>query len=949
MSSAKKIKHSEEPFKNGIEVLPNTDNMDKCSLLSGIYYRRVIYTELGLCDADVTFEIETPELDMPGKIQMPLISEDKVGNIVFTPCNLKRELWQIQDAKTKRPKTHTYSITRYAEPDEHNGQRYSFPSASLFPAQMPMICPKTILAFEQKSKIKTLIITEGYKKAWAASIHCHWHCIGISSITHGTDKQIGAMYDDVMQLIKICQIERVVILFDGDAVKCKPEHVSEQRDLSWRAKTFIAEIVRMRDCLSDSSCELYFAYINSDVCEGAKGLDDMIIWAKQTDLLEAVCGDFEKYNGKGHYIIKTNITHSTNSLKKTFGLDDVQAYYNMNASTIGQQEFLFAKQKWQYDELRQTLIKIELDYHEEIRRSYGLPPKLPIEQIDCFKAYDFYCNNNCLFAIRRNQQGYSFVQISNFKLESLYLIKGVKRIFKITNELNQEETIELQITDMQSKNNLSAATANYGNFVFWGNAMDLANLQRYLFSKETPSLEIARLGHHANGFWTWCNGIWDYAEKRFLNVDDHGMVAHGDSSKRWYYIPASTSNEATMEDWGSLTKFKYESGTITFADWADLYYQAYGDNGMVGIAFLIMTCFRDIVIAQTRCSPMLFLFGQRGSGKSELAKSLLWLFGTGQDALSLEAGSTPKSFTRLLRQKTNATLLLDEWKNHLDKMIGPVKGIWDGYMSGRAAFSNDDRTKDATLYSTAIVAGQEMPNIEPALYSRFVLLNFDKSKFSEAQTKAYQELQKMQARGLTPVTHEILSIREKYKELFLDNFVELNNMSRQAYRQSETIDRVLKNNDILGTSIFIAIEAGLKLPFSFEDYLAYTNKLIVQQTHLMSTSDEVRQFFAVLPTLIKNKKISQDIDYTIVGNELRLRLSCIVGEYKKEMASQRANALDEGTLSSYMRTHSAFIAHKTAKFSGKATTAYIFDYEKLNQMYDLNLELVGAMSDNLDL
>jgi hypothetical protein len=913
------------------------------------FFEKVVYGEMALMDSDFCFEVEAPELDMPGRTLTPLINPDKGGNIIFTPCTLNRELWQVQDKKVKRPKTHTYSITRWADPSQHDGKRYNFPKSELFPSQMPLIPPMTILAFEQKAKIKTLVITEGYKKAWVASVHWGWHVIGIGSITHGSDKELGgAMYADVIRIIQSCDVQRVVVLFDGDCIKCKPSSVGSE-DLSFRAKRFISAIVGIKDRLSDYDVDVYYSYVNSDAADGAKGIDDLWDWANHNGKESEVLADWDKYDGKCVYLPKTNITHSTSGLKKTFMLDDVQAYYEKNKESITDKEFKFLGVSWKHDAHKNQVLRVEENEYEAVIRAYGLPHDLPNDEVVCFKTFHFYCYGNELFAKRFTKDGTTLVQISNFKLESLYLIKGVKRIFKITNSDGQSETIELRVADLQSKATLSAATTDYGNFVFWGNAMDISNLQRFLFSKETQSLEISRLGHHKDNFWAWCNGVWDYDKKTFTAVDEHGMVPAGSGdTKKWYYIPASTTNEATLDDWGSLTKFKYEESSTTFAQWAKLYYEAYGKNGMIGIAFGIMTCFRDVVMRDARCSPMLFLFGQRGSGKSELAKSLLWLFGTGQDALSLEAGTTPKSFTRLLRQKCNTTLLLDEWKNHLDKMIGPVKGIWDGYMSGRAAFSNDDRTKDATLYSTAIVAGQELPNIEPALYSRFVLLNFDKSKFGDEQTAKYRELQKMQARGLTGVTHEILKIRTAFEAKFLDVFIEANNLSKSVYRQSETIDRVLRNTDILIATIHIALEAGLVLPFSLQDFLVYTEELIPQQTNLMSTADEVRKFFGVLPTLIKNKKISQNIDYAIVGNELRLRLGQIVGEYKKEMVSQRANPLDEGTLSSYMRTHNAFIAHKTVKFGGRATTAYVFDYEIINRMYDLNLELAGADVDICD-
>lgn len=927
---------------------PNTDIIiDKLPS----YYQQVVYTELGLTDEDIYFDVDAPELDLPGRTSIPLISEDKFGNLIFTPCFLSRLLWQVQDESVKKKKPKTYEIIRWKNPEEHDGSRYSYPQKKFFSSQMCFIPPTVIQKHEQSVNIPTLGLTEGYKKAWAAS-KVGIDMIGLGSITHiiDTDTDRKGLFPDIVTLIRDCNVRNVIILWDGDCRAVKPKDIEQGKELTQRPTTFLRQVVAIASMLKQYDVDVFFSFVQSDTfASKPKGLDDIIYEARQSNQLAQLVADYHNFDGdNGRFFYKTNITAGKNKLYDVFGLNSVQTLYTQNKEVIGNKAFMYKRQLWSYNPDRGECF---LDRDEVVRSARienDLPTDLPDEQVQCYIDYGIYTYQNSIYA-KRTQVAKDYVktwavQISDFSLESMYFIRGVKRIYKIKSTKGACETIELVVDDFQSKANLSKKASNIESVVFWGTAMDLVNLQRYLFSTEIGSLEIGRLGQHKDGFYAWANGIFDGRD--FLPVDDHGMVQYEkkDGAKNWYYIPASTNDPTQMEDYGGLIKMKHLPTNVTLEQWASLYYRTYGDNGMVGIAFACMSLFRDIVFKYMGCSPMLFLFGQRGSGKTKLAQSLLPLWGQPQDVISLEGGTTPKAFIRMLRQRVNSLIILDEWKNHLDKFIGPIKGIWDGYASGRAMFSNDDRTKDATLYSTAIVAGQELPSVEPALYSRFVLLVFEKSKHGDTKD-AYQELMKMEMGGITNVTLEILRHRQYVDDNFSATFIQILDMFQTAYKDTATIDRQLDNYAIIYTIFCLLEDCKIKFPFTSSQLLNHLEAAIVRQTQLMGTSDEVRNFFMMLPILIKNKRIEDRVDFMIKNNELRLRLSAIIPEYRKECAAQRIKELDEGTLESYLKTHASYRGHKTCKFSGKATTAYIFDYEALNSMYELNLTWLNVEID----
>ena len=81
---------------------------------------------------------------------------------------------------------------------------------------------------------------------------------------------------------------------------------------------------------------------------------------------------------------------------------------------------------------------------------------------------------------------------------------------------------------------------------------------------------------------------------------------------------------------------------------------------------------------------------------------------------------------------------LDEYKNtvHPD-MIGLLKNLYDGIGYERAQMSQDNRTTSNPVLSSAIVSGQDMPTVDPALFTRVILLMFKNNEFKEEDRLAY--------------------------------------------------------------------------------------------------------------------------------------------------------------------------------------------------------------------
>ena len=566
--------------------------------------------------------------------------------------------------------------------------------------------------------------------------------------------------------------------------------------------------------------------------------------------------------------------------------------------------------------------------------------------------YGFYEFNHRYWIQRK---GYHFEPVSNFTMKVLYLIIGVqpKRIVEITNTRKKKVVIDFQIEDLISVDKFKARVEAQGNFLFEGQSRDLGRIKNKLFTLEKPSIEITTLGQYRTKFWAWANGL--FTGKDFLPADEKGMVEYeGDN----YYIPVFASTQAEDdEDLRNYRKFLHRvDSSATFEEWAKLFCEVYGDNGKMAVAFGLFSLFRDIVFEKTRCSPMLFLFGQRGSGKGTLANSLLYLFGVAQDPLMLGGASTVVGFMRKLGQFFNGIVWLDEYKNDIgEKKIESLKNIWDGIGYERGVKDGTNRTQTTPVRSAAILSGQEMPNVEPALFSRTMLLEFRNGDFSNESIDRFNALRAMEQKGITHATQEILSHREFFKAGFEKSFKEISSTLRTAFAGNEVVERQIINYAVLVATVMV-LEEKLKLPFTSTQLLLQSEKLIRRQTTMMKASNEVQQFFEMMHFLAASKLVTEGVDYQIWKGFLKIRLATIMPLYREYSRRQGLKPMDRGTLQNYLAASAAYSEEESKNTSHRfrllknPTNASVFLHQQIIKNYGVDFHELehgdGQLPDN---
>lgn len=561
--------------------------------------------------------------------------------------------------------------------------------------------------------------------------------------------------------------------------------------------------------------------------------------------------------------------------------------------------------------------------------------------------YGFY-EHKYRYWVRR--QGDRFDPISNFTMRVLYLIVGAnpKRIVEIKNVYGKAATLDFAIEDMISLEKFKARVESVGNYLFEGKASDLARIKSKLYNNEKPSIEIARLGQYKNKFWAFANGIFD--GQAFLPIDDRGMVdCHGDH----YYIPVFGATKAEDdEDLRNYRKFLYRDSSITFAEWAELFCNVYGENGKIGIAFFLFSIFSDLIFDKTKAAPMLFLFGQRGSGKGTMANSLLTLFGTPQDPLMLGGASTVVGFMRKLGQFSNAIVWLDEYKNDIgEKKIESLKNIWDRVGYERGVKDSSNRTQSTPVTSSAIISGQEIPNVEPALFSRTILCEFRAMQRSAEEVERFNRLRRMEETGITNATLEVLALRDQVEQHFWKHFQEVASVLRAGFAEADVIERQVINYGIL-IAVCKCVESHLKMPFNHIQLLKISEQYIIRQREMMSTANEVQQFFEMCAFLLNSGLIRDGKDLHIYQGLVKIRTVVIIPLYREYSRRQGTKPLDRGTLMNYMANSPAY-CEKESKMSShrfpdlqNPTSCQVFLQHDLHKLYGVDFQEITQSVDN---
>ena len=599
------------------------------------------------------------------------------------------------------------------------------------------------------------------------------------------------------------------------------------------------------------------------------------------------------------------------------------------------------------------------------------------DDIDLNRQYGFWIDRGKYFST--TEKG-GVLEWSNFTLTPLFHIKDplmAKRLYLLTNELGVKEIVEMEQEDLISLQKFRQKLESLGNFIWKAGEKELIKLKSFLYEKTETAAQIKQLGWNKKGFFAFGNGIFD--GRQFHEVNEYGIVHLGEKGN--FYLPALSRIYKENIDYFRFERqfVHFNFSMISLRDFTRQLFLVFGDNGKIGFCFYLATLFRDIITLTTRSFPILDLFGPKGSGKSELGHTLMSFFVIDNIPPNIQNSTIP-ALNDTVAAAANALVHIDEYKNGIDTAkIEFIKGLWDGTGRTRMNMATDKKKETTAVDAGVIISGQEMPTADIALFSRLIFLSFPKSNFTASEKANYQQLLQIRSKGLSHLTLQLLAHRDKFGQCFYDQYRQTLDDVNSRLTSHTIIDRIVQNWVIPLTS-FRCLEGKLDTTLSYKELLEITVEGIVHQNMECKTNDELGSFWRMVQFLNSEGEINEDADFKIkavsrfrstlvsetVWTEPRkilyLQKTRIFMLYKLNAHRNGETSLPEESLRYYLENSKEYLGeqrmtyhvikkgnqvldfeHRDAKGQPSKMSvqqrSYCFDYEKLVEAFDINLEM----------
>lgn len=471
-------------------------------------------------------------------------------------------------------------------------------------------------------------------------------------------------------------------------------------------------------------------------------------------------------------------------------------------------------------------------------------------------------------------------QRSNYILKVLYHIetdKDQRRVIEFINELGRAKSKDISTDELSEIGRFRKITEGLGNFMFYGKPEDFMRIKGKLYEEEKSAEQLETLGWHEDGFYAFSNGVFD---TEFLKVDEHGMLLYKEKN---YFIPfhPKTNRYSYLNE----KKFFYRASTVTFKEWCNHYCGAFGDVGKVVLLFGIATVYSDIIFKHKNNFPIVFLYGEGGSGKSTVIQFIQMLFGVPQAPIKLtEKANTDKAKIRKLAQFVNAMICFEEYTDTLDISVDKtLSGFYDRFGYERSDIKSKYGTESVPVESSVAITGNAYPTDDPLL-QRLIMMDYNKNEFTAAEIDHFDKLNLLNIEGITNITGSLIKHRDAVDREFPLHYRRIYGEFSAALKTSDISvpSRMAENYSIILCMLHI-MKNKLDFSFGYTELFAFLLSNIGLQAEKRDNGGAVQRFWDVVLYMAnpKIRLIKHGEEFSIEGDEIFIRFKQLWNMYNK--------------------------------------------------------------------
>lgn len=308
--------------------------------------------ELGISEEDNKVELideSNGRAKTRGKFQ--IFTANEHGDIEILQYSLLREPYTIKVSETSVSPREEYYCQRRLNPQYAHicKGKYDYSDGIVTPFWHPWLielyeCGN--INDEGEPIIETLLITEGQFKAFKACKD-RIPTVGLTSTSHFRDQQTGKIHREIVMFLQKCNIQNVVILWDGDCREISLKDLKREKDLTTRPRLFYKYACDIQELISEffpkkSKMQYYFATINKmNTDDPPKGIDDLLVFLRNPEPVISEIKKIRELPGNYLFFHSLNSESDFKKLRKWFNLNYVGNFYEFHQKKIGKERFIY--------------------------------------------------------------------------------------------------------------------------------------------------------------------------------------------------------------------------------------------------------------------------------------------------------------------------------------------------------------------------------------------------------------------------------------------------------------------------------------------------------------------------------------------------------------------------------------------------------------------------------
>ncbi|MCF8465124.1 MAG: DNA primase [Flavobacteriales bacterium] len=544
--------------------------------------------------------------------------------------------------------------------------------------------------------------------------------------------------------------------------------------------------------------------------------------------------------------------------------------------------------------------------------------------------YCFFSDRNRIFVRKGDEGNYTFRKVSNFSIRIIQHMndeKFPKRLIQIINVHGDKRTFDTSTDNFVTELAFKKMIEGHGNFTWSGSGNDFNWLMRKMKDDMGTGRMITILGQQPENIWVFNNAV--IVDNEVIYLDEHGCFEHKNES---YYVPSGNSiYDRTESKFSAQKRAEFIKNPYSFREVALQIKQVHRNHSINALLFTVASCFSDLIYERTSFFPLLFLYGEAGSGKDNLIEACQSFFGKPQSAMTITGkANTDKAKVRKFAQFINFVGHMTEYVPGNDDTDQMLKSFYDRVGYERGNIDSAVGTDSIPVNMSVTFTGNDYP-VNDALITRFIGEEMNDTEFSQAQKDEYEKLKDMTLHGYSSLMVDILKHRPRFAEDFRKEIKAVGKELASELTHLNLADRMIQNAAVLG-AVYKITHAQLKYPFTWEEFKENLKNVYERQSNKRSTGSVVAHWWECIIAAIKDKNapIRELREFSVSGDELVIHFSSVYARYlEKHYQIFREKGLSKSVLLDKLKKTDAFTKAKNShKFGERQSSGFVFQLEK---------------------